>query len=96
VSEIAEKLQMQTSNVSTAVRSLVQRGLVERHPDERDRRVVLLHPTARARAERRAIEDAIAAKVIAALETVPADDLRALQDAAPVLRVLTRLIGGDR
>ena len=93
VSEVAENLSMQTSNVSTAVRALTKRGLVDKRVADNDRRVYLLAPTAQALRERDQIENAIAATVSAALEAIPKTDLSALEKAAPALQALTQQVG---
>jgi DNA-binding transcriptional ArsR family regulator len=46
VNDVAAGLRLQPANVSTTLRSLERRGLVERRRDEQDGRVVRLHPTA--------------------------------------------------
>ncbi|WP_197376240.1 MarR family winged helix-turn-helix transcriptional regulator [Mycolicibacterium baixiangningiae] len=89
VSEVAAATNMQSSNVSTAVRGLMDRGLLDKRADARDRRVSLLEPTARALAERDAIENAIAGSVSAALTELPAAAVEALVAAIPALRALT-------
>ncbi|MGE2712886.1 MarR family winged helix-turn-helix transcriptional regulator [Mycolicibacterium litorale] len=89
VSEVAAVTNMQSSNVSTAVRALMDRGLLDKRADARDRRVTLLEPTARALAERNAIENAIAGSVSAALTALPADAVEALVAAVPAIRQLT-------
>jgi DNA-binding MarR family transcriptional regulator len=89
VSDVAAAISMQSSNVSTALRALAERGLVEKRPADHDRRMSLLHPTARALAEREAIEDAVAGTVSAALAGLPAGHVDALFDALPALRELS-------
>ncbi|KUI34320.1 MarR family transcriptional regulator [Mycobacterium sp. IS-1496] len=89
VSEVAAATTMQSSNVSTAVRSLMERGLLDKHADPRDRRVSLLQPTSRALAEREAIENAITRSVSAALTALPDTHVDALVAAIPAIRELT-------
>lgn len=93
VSEVAESLSMQASNASAAVRSLTERGLVTKQVDDNDRRVYRLAPTARAIRERDQIENAVAATVSAALAAIPDHLVKALDDAAPAMRALTRQVG---
>ncbi|MGE2734328.1 MarR family winged helix-turn-helix transcriptional regulator [Mycolicibacterium vaccae] len=93
VSDVAQHLAMQQSNASAAVRSLVERGLVDKRADERDRRMSLLHPTPRALAERTQIEEAIAVTVSAALQTLSPEDQAALRAAAPALQTLAEQVG---
>src|SRR3954454_10891190 len=58
VTEVARELGLQPSNVSTAVRSLTERGMLERRTHASDARVGILHPTRAASANRRAREQA--------------------------------------
>src|SRR4051795_4510880 len=58
VTEIARDLGLQASNVSTAVRSLSERGMITRRTHKADARVGRLHPTAAATKNRRAREEA--------------------------------------
>jgi DNA-binding MarR family transcriptional regulator len=88
VSDVAVLLSMQTSNVSAAVRSLTERGLMEKRAAATDRRMTLLYPTRRALGERDRIEQAAAAVVADALATLSPRDLRALQAAQPAVRAL--------
>lgn len=90
VSEVAAVTHMHSSNVSTAVRALMDRGLLDKRADPRDRRVSLLEPTAQALAERDAIENAITGTVSAALTALPAEAVQALVAAIPAIRALTR------
>jgi DNA-binding MarR family transcriptional regulator len=95
VSEVAAVINMHSSNVSTAVRSLMERGLLDKQADPRDRRVSLLQPTARAHTERDAIENVIARSVSAALAELPATDVAALVAATPAIRELTGRVGSS-
>src|SRR3954465_15152665 len=58
VTEIARGLTLQPSNVSTAVRSLTDRGMIERRAHASDARVARLHPTRAAVSNRAAREEA--------------------------------------
>src|SRR3954447_25780771 len=58
VTEVARDLGLQPSNVSTAVRSLGERGMIERRTHENDARVGRLHPTKLAVRSRRSREQA--------------------------------------
>ncbi|MGE2720946.1 MarR family winged helix-turn-helix transcriptional regulator [Mycolicibacterium celeriflavum] len=90
VSEVAERISMHSSNVSAAVRSLIERGLVDKHQHEHDRRVAVLQPSERALAERDAIDDAVLGTVTAALAPLSAESVAALMNAIPAMRELTR------
>ncbi|ORB25586.1 MarR family winged helix-turn-helix transcriptional regulator [Mycolicibacterium parafortuitum] len=95
MSEVAQTLSMQPSNVSAAVRNLLERGLVEKHPHPHDRRVSLLSPTRKALRNRDRIEETIAATVSAALGAIPAEHAEALTGALPALRALAAALGSQ-
>jgi DNA-binding MarR family transcriptional regulator len=57
ISFLTEHTKMRQANVSTAVRSLVDRGLLEKEPDPHDGRAVQLRPTARAHRDLQALRD---------------------------------------
>ncbi|MGU3436072.1 MarR family winged helix-turn-helix transcriptional regulator [Actinomycetes bacterium M1A6_2h] len=91
VSDVAKSLSRQPSNVSTAVRHLVERGLLVRHTDPDDRRSGQLHPTDQARVDRRAIDTAWDAAVGRVLATMTDDEVRVVAEAIPLLHRLTEL-----
>ena len=93
VSDVAHGLQMQTSNVSAAVRSLIERGLLEKRVDTDDRRIALLTPTPRALADREQIEDAIAASITTVLRAISNEHVDALTSAVPAFRALIDQVG---
>ena len=93
VGEVAAELGLHAPNVSAAIRALVGRGLLERRPGEEDRRVVRLHPTARAIAIRDERERAWGAALDDVLADVPQRDATALLRAAPALRRLADRLG---
>lgn len=88
VTEIARELGLQPSNVSTAVRALSERGMVERRAHATDARVARLHPTRAAVSNRRAREQAWGEALDDYLASLPADDRRVLRDSIPALRSL--------
>ncbi|SEH90602.1 DNA-binding transcriptional regulator, MarR family [Mycolicibacterium rutilum] len=90
VSEVAAQIAMQSSNVSAAVRSLAERGLVDKRQHQHDRRISVLQPSSRALAEREAIDDAVLGTVTAALTPLAPDSVAALLNAIPAMRELTR------
>jgi len=92
VSEVASALELQSSNVSTAMRSLVGRGLIERRPDERDGRVTRLYPTGTAIAHRDEQEAAWGEELTRRLAQLPADERRRLLAAATALESLAGLL----
>ncbi len=95
VSEAAAELGLQASNLSSAVRSLVARGELERRADPADRRIVRLYPTMQALAVRAAQEHAWGValdRVLADLDPVHRDRLRG---AAESLAVLAQALAGQ-
>lgn len=92
VTAVARTLGLQPSNVSTTVRSLVGRDLVERLPDPADGRRSLLYPTARAERHRELLDVARSDVVERALAALPPGDARAVAVAVPALeRLLAEL-----
>ncbi|OZD67369.1 MarR family transcriptional regulator [Rhodococcus sp. 06-1059B-a] len=89
VSALADMLAMQPSNVSAAVRTLVERGLVVKTPSPTDRRVTQLEVTDRMRRNRTRIEAAWSARITEALSRLPDDAAAQLVSAAPALMLLT-------
>jgi DNA-binding MarR family transcriptional regulator len=90
VSDVARELGLQTSNVSTTVHQLVERGLVERIANPEDRRSNQLVPTPRALAEKAAITAAWAGLIDQFLAGLPTVDRDVLVAAAPMLAALAR------
>jgi DNA-binding MarR family transcriptional regulator len=91
VSEAARMLGLQASNVSTTVGRLVERGLIERVPDERDRRAIRLRLTAKAARHKKLIESVWVDGVRDQLEHMDADDVELLVKAAPLFRRLAAM-----
>lgn len=92
VTEIAHRLGMQQSNVSTAVRALVCRGLVARERAPEDRRITGLSPTEKSLAARESIDDRWSGTVRAAMTELSPDQVRAIEEAAPALQALDRAL----
>lgn len=90
VSEVAQGLRLQTSNVSTTVRALVERELIVREPDPRDQRRSLLRPSALAEEHRQLLRHAWSRSIAGALAELADDDVAALLAAVPAF---TRLAG---
>ena len=88
ISEVASIVAMQSSNVSAAVRGLINRGLVSKSPHEDDRRVSVLHPTPKARTDKRAIDDALADGIAEVLAELPTEAVTALLSATPAMHAL--------
>jgi DNA-binding MarR family transcriptional regulator len=96
VGEIARQLRLQPSNASAAVRSLQNRGLLERKADSRDGRVSRLVPTAKAQAIRRQREGAWGELLRARLRRLPPEGAAQLLGSVDSLRALaTELSAGD-
>jgi DNA-binding MarR family transcriptional regulator len=94
VGAVADELSMHAPNVSTAIRALVARGLLERRRDDLDGRVTRLFPTSRAIAIRNRREQAWGDALAETLAELPADEAAALLGTAPLLRRLADLLGG--
>jgi len=93
VSEVARELGLQTSNASATVRTLVARGLLERHPDSNDGRMTRLFPTDLAQEIRRRREAAWATALRRRLNHLEAEETNRLLDAARALRALADTLG---
>lgn len=95
VSDVGRELGMHPNNVSTAVRSLVARGLVVRAVDERDARAARLEPSEEAVRSRARRELRWGDAMTAVLQDLPEEDGRRLLAALPALRALAdRLAAG--
>ena len=90
VSDIARALSMQSSNVSTAVRHLVDRGLLTRECDPNDRRSTRLWLTPIAE-HRGLINDVWRRGVDGFLTDMTREEVAALAAAAPLLRRLATM-----
>ena len=94
VNEAAAELRLAPANVSTALRALEARGLLERRRDPVDGRVVRLHPTAAALAHRREQEQAWGRALAQALAALPKADAKRTLAATGSLRALAAVLGG--
>jgi DNA-binding MarR family transcriptional regulator len=88
VNEAAGALRLQPANVSTTLRALEARGLLERRRDPGDGRVVRLHPTPAALRHRRDQEAAWAEALDRTLQALPEASADRLRAAAPALSAL--------
>jgi DNA-binding MarR family transcriptional regulator len=93
VSEVARGLRLQTSNVSTTVRALVERGLIVRQPDPRDQRRSLLRSSHLAEEHRRLLGRAWSRSIGGALAELGDDDVAAVRAAVPALTRLAETLG---
>lgn len=91
VSETAHVLALQPSNVSTTVRKLVERGLIERVPDEFDRRCIRLRLTPRAAEHKKLIDAAWTAAVREQLARMTDEEVATLTEAGPLLQRLASM-----
>lgn len=91
VSEAAQVLALQPSNVSTAVRKLVERGLIDRIPDEHDRRCIRLRLTPRAADHKKLIDAAWTAGVREQLAQMTEEEAATLIAAGPLLQRLASM-----
>jgi len=87
--QIAAELNLKSSNASTTLRSLEQRGYLERRHDPADGRVIRVYPTAKARQNLALKREAWAATLLAAHPdhaqlTALLPTLKALDDALAV------------
>lgn len=85
VSEVARLLGLQSSNVSTTVRHLVERGLVEKRADPGDGRSHRLHQTELAVRNNKMIDEVWTDGIRRLLAGMSPDDAAALVQAAPLL-----------
>jgi DNA-binding MarR family transcriptional regulator len=95
VNETAAELRLAPANVSTALRALEARGLLERRRDSDDGRVVRLHPTAAALAHRSEQELAWGSALAQALDALPSADASRALAATPALRALAGVLGRE-
>ena len=91
VSDAARLLSLQPSNVSTTVRRLVERGLIERSPDTNDRRSIRLRLTTKAADHKKMIDAVWVDGVRDQLERMTDAEAALLADAAPLLKRLASM-----
>lgn len=90
VNAVARELGLRPSNVSASVRSLVDRGLVERRESPGDGRQVLLHLTPQAVAGRRQREQEWGGQLESLLAQLPPEQRDLLLSAGPALSALAQ------
>jgi DNA-binding MarR family transcriptional regulator len=88
VNEAARLMQVSPNTVSTLIRSLARRGLLERLSDPSDRRAALLHVTGAGAARIRRIRRQRAEAITNAMLALEEPDRRALAEAVPAMRQL--------
>jgi DNA-binding MarR family transcriptional regulator len=79
MSELAQKLRCDNSNVTGIIDRLEARGLVERRPGERDRRVKMLTVTPAGEELRERVRERLS-RPPEVLDNLPEEDARALRD----------------
>ncbi|GAA5064882.1 MarR family winged helix-turn-helix transcriptional regulator [Nocardia callitridis] len=85
ISEVARFLGLQSSNVSTTVRHLVDRGLLEKRSDPADGRACHLHETALAERNNQLIDDMWLRGIRGLLAEMPPEDAAQLVESADLL-----------
>ena len=88
VNELAARTATDQSSVSAVVHRLAEAGLVDRHPDPRDRRRVRLTLTGKGRALLRRCPDSAQQQLLRAIEDLPARERRAFAGS------LARVVAG--
>lgn len=91
VTDVARTLGLQPSNVSTTVRKLVERGLIEREPDPQDRRSIRLHLTRKAARHKQLIDGVWADAVQDQLGRMTDEEAELLVRAAPLFARLASM-----
>ena len=95
VNDVARELGMQPSNASTAIRSLIARGTLQRRRDSDDGRVVRLEPTPDAYVARDRREHAWGEALGDVLARFAPPARQRLLEAAPLLRLLAVRLSGE-
>jgi DNA-binding MarR family transcriptional regulator len=88
VSEAARLMQVSPNTVSTLIRSLTRRGLLERLSDPSDRRAALLHVTGAGAARIRRIRRQRAEAITKAMMALTQAERKTLADAVPAMHRL--------
>jgi DNA-binding MarR family transcriptional regulator len=90
VGELAQELSLQQSNVSAAVRLLVQHGYVTREQDATDRRIVRIVPTETGYREEGVVAEAWAGALATAVSRLSPSQREALQSALESIEEVSR------
>lgn len=91
VSEAAQALALRPSNVSTTVRKLVERGLIDRASDEHDRRCIRLHLTPKAAEHKKMIDAAWTDGLRDQMADMTDEEVATLIKAGPLLQRLASM-----
>lgn len=81
MSDLSESMGLANSTMTRMVDQLVRRGLVQRKPDDRDRRVILVGLTSKGREVRSALEMEFQEFFKLVLQEIKEDELSAVLDA---------------
>jgi DNA-binding MarR family transcriptional regulator len=95
VGQLAAALGLRQPNVSSAVRVLVDKGLVTKVSSRDDRRVVRIHPTELGRTEHEAIAAAWTRPLEQAIASLSPEHQRALESAGEAIGALQAALTGD-
>ena len=95
VNEVARELGIAANNVSTAVGHLADQGLLERHRDAVDGRIIRLRPTDVALTARQQREESWGRSMSAVLAGLDPHEVESLLAAAPALRRLAERLAVD-
>ncbi|MFC8178457.1 MarR family winged helix-turn-helix transcriptional regulator [Rhodococcus sp. NPDC057297] len=85
IGDVAARLRLRPNTVSTLVRTLVDKGLVDRHPDPADGRAVVLRVNGERAARRERRADRRIEVLSAEIAKLSAAERRAVEDAVPIL-----------
>ena len=96
VSGLARDLGMKQSNVSAAVRDLVDRGLVAREANPADRRVHQLVPAEKSLADKDSIEAVWSGAVRTAMTRLAPEQVAAIENASDALRALDEVLHAEQ
>lgn len=88
VNEAARRMLVSPNTVSTLVRTLSRKGLIERLSDPSDRRVALLHPTAAGIARKHKAARLRAETMVNAMLALDEKDRRLVTEAIPAMQRL--------
>ncbi|WP_197517495.1 MarR family winged helix-turn-helix transcriptional regulator [Microbacterium karelineae] len=88
LSDLAYRQRLAVNTVSTLTKEMANKGLIERRPDERDRRVLRLHTTERGREMVEQFVAATSSFIASGLRRMDDDALQALGDTTALLHTL--------
>jgi DNA-binding MarR family transcriptional regulator len=95
VGAVAQALALRQSNVSAAVRGLVERGLLRREADPQDRRVTRLVATEHAARRREPVEQGWSRTLADALDALPPADAALVREAVDPLERLVAVLRAE-